>query len=484
MNLMRLLSRKLYNKYGKDITKKFNNIKINNILKTKPSHLVACLKDIMIYEFPEEFLKRYYFINESKKHIPKFVGYYHNYLQFFCKPIFRNLKLGKLLLVAGEKCAEQYYNKNYGDDNINDNNIKIEYNSSIKNIFSDTVIRSINGVCSFSDSTNSKSIDLNQSSFRFKKIYDNESESLVNILNNLNGNQNTYTNHSNNHYKKSFKIKINEETRKKIMNKVLSNKIKINQVKSPLLLENKKISNLGKKVINKKENNINISNSNKIENKNTRNTNNILYSKTELSNNNKTKNNNVFTSPFKNINNENSLPKVSIKSVKHSLDFHTSKFFNPKLKISPNQSKKCKSNTNTISIDVSDNKNKLNNQFITITNFKQNININKRNSNNYKMNSLNRLKKRSSRNSELNQLMKTTYNKFDIQQQLLNNGKHHRLMTSCNISTRNKTQNFSPNIQNQLMEQNITLCHKIERKNNRLYLKLSINKKNKKYNNF
>jgi hypothetical protein len=135
---------------------------------------------------------------------------------------------------------------------------------------------------------------------------------------------------------------------------------------------------------------------------------------------------------------------------------------------------------NTISIEVNENKNKVNNQFITIPNFKQNINIKKRNSNNYKMNSLNRLNKRSSRNSELQQLMKTTYNKFDIQQQLLNNGKQNRLMTSCNISTRNKTQNFSPSFQNQLLEQNITLCHKIERKNNRLYLKLSINKKNKK----
>ena len=480
MNLKRLLSRKLYNKYGKDITNKFNIMKINNILKTKPTHLVACLKDIMIYEFPEEFLKRYYYVNESKKHIPKFVGYYHNYLQFFCKPIFRNIKLGKLLLVAGEKCAEYYYNKNYGDDNINENNIKIQYTSSIKNIFSDTVIKSINEACSFSDSTNSKSIDLNQSSFRFKKIYDNESESLVNLLNNLNGNQNTYTNHLNNHYKKGFKIKINEETRQKIMNKVLSNKIKINQVKSPLLLDNKKIQNVEKKVINKKENNVNVSNSNKIENKNTRNTNNILYSKTELSNNIKTKNNYLFTSPVKNINYENILPKVSIKSVKHSLNFHITNIFNPKFKISPNHCKKSKSNMNTISIEVNENKNKVNNQFITIPNFKQNINIKKRNSNNYKMNSLNRLNKRSSRNSELQKLMKTTYNKFDIQQQLLNNGKQNRLMTSCNISTRNKTQNFSPSFQNQLLEQNITLCHKIERKNNRLYLKLSINKKNKK----
>jgi len=483
MNFKRLLSKKLYNKYGKDITNQFNKMKINNILKTKPTHLVACLKDIMIYEFPEEFFKRYYFINESKKHIPKFVGYYHNYLQFFCKPIFRNLKLGKLLLVAGEKCAENYYNKNYGEDIVNENNIKIEYNSSIKNIFSDTVIESINGVCSFSDSTNSKSIDLNQSSFRFKKIYDNESESLVNILNNLNGNQNKLTNNLNNHYKKSFKIKINEETRKKIMNKVLSNKIKINQIKSPLLIENKKIQNLNNKIINnKKENNINISNSLKKENQNTRNSNNLLFSKTDLSNNAKTNNNYLFTSPVKNLNYDNSLPKVSINSVKHSLNVHISNFFNPKLKISPNQSKKNK--TNTISIDVSDNKNKLNNQFMTISNFKQKINLKKRNTNIYKMNSLNRLNKRSSRNSELQKLMKTTYNKFDIQQQLLNNGKNHRLMASCNISTRNKTQNFSPNIQNPLLEQNITLCHKIERKNNRLYLKLSINKNNKKFNNF
>ena len=68
----------------------------------------------MIYDFIDEFLKRYYTKNESRDRIPKFVNYYKNYLKFFCRPIFRDLELNDIIQSYGEKCAEIYYNDNYG----------------------------------------------------------------------------------------------------------------------------------------------------------------------------------------------------------------------------------------------------------------------------------------------------------------------------------------------------------------------------------
>ena len=418
MNYTGIISRKLYLKYSKDTNNYYNIIMINNLLKIKPSHILISFRETLLYEFQEEFLKKYYTIKESKKHIPKFVEYYRNYILFFSKPIFRNLKLGKLLLLAGEKCAQNYYDRNYGDDNLNENNIKIKYTSSIKNIFSDTVIESINGVCSLSfsnNSTHSKSINLNQSSFRFKKIYDNESSSFVDLLNVLNGKENISNKFNNKiRLKKNCKIKINEETRKKIMGNILINKEKKNIIKSPLIID-KQIS-INKKIMNKRENSLNL-NSKKIENS-TRNSNLIYNYKTDISNKAKTK-----------------------------------------IKIINNKSKINKKKTNTMSLDFDNNKNKLNNKLI-IQNYNDiNYKSKKRNSTSYRINSLNRLNSNNTRNIEFQKIMTTSFNKFNNQQKLFNQNKNNKIMISCNISKRNKTY-FSPEIRHY---QNLTLNNKIKK---------------------
>ena len=63
-------------------------IKINDIIDTKNCHLVAIFKDYLISDYIDEFLRRIYHKNEIKERIPKFEGYYKNYLTFFCNIIF------------------------------------------------------------------------------------------------------------------------------------------------------------------------------------------------------------------------------------------------------------------------------------------------------------------------------------------------------------------------------------------------------------
>ena len=111
---MRKVKGVLYSKYMPVFTKKkyYNDI-TDNLICSKSCHLVSCLKESMIYDFIDEFLKRYYTKNESRDRIPKFVNYYKNYLKFFCRPIFRDLELNDIIQSYGEKCAEIYYNDNY-----------------------------------------------------------------------------------------------------------------------------------------------------------------------------------------------------------------------------------------------------------------------------------------------------------------------------------------------------------------------------------
>ena len=166
-------------------------------------------------------------------------------------------------------------------------------------------------------------------------------------------------------------------------------------------------------------------------------------------------------SPIKKLNYDNKFNKVPNSSLNHFQSNQIWNIFN---------TKRNKSNMNSEN-ECSNNKNKTN------KNLYQNLNKKKSLSN--KKTSLNRLNKFTSRNSKLQNIMMTTFNKFYIQQKLLNKGKHHRLMISCNISSRNKTKYFSLNKKKNLTNQNVTLCNKIEKKNNRLYLKLSLNNNSK-----
>ena len=72
---------------------------------------------MIISNSTDEYLRRFYKYEEISERIPKIAKYYRNYLLFFCKPIFTNLFINKLIHVYGEFKGELYYNANYGNKN-------------------------------------------------------------------------------------------------------------------------------------------------------------------------------------------------------------------------------------------------------------------------------------------------------------------------------------------------------------------------------
>ena len=108
--IMSNLSNK-YNSNNKDET--LNQMIVTALIFNKNSHIVAIFKDSMIWDYIDEFLKRFYKSKESIDRVPKFSSFYKNYLQFFCKPIFTNFTFNSIIQDYNEKRAEVYYNNNY-----------------------------------------------------------------------------------------------------------------------------------------------------------------------------------------------------------------------------------------------------------------------------------------------------------------------------------------------------------------------------------
>ena len=84
----------------------------------------------MIATSSDEYLRRFYKISEITERIPKIAKYYRNYLLFFCKPIFSNLFINKLIHVYGELKGELYYNQNYGNKNKENDKDKNDKNNN------------------------------------------------------------------------------------------------------------------------------------------------------------------------------------------------------------------------------------------------------------------------------------------------------------------------------------------------------------------
>ncbi len=120
----------------------YTKIQTDALVENRYCRIVALMRDKMISSSSDEYLRRYYKFAEITERIPKIAKYYRNYLLFFCKPIFSNLFINKLIHVYGELKGELYYNHNYGnknkdnekdDKNKNNNNNNINTSASKKN---------------------------------------------------------------------------------------------------------------------------------------------------------------------------------------------------------------------------------------------------------------------------------------------------------------------------------------------------------------
>ena len=82
----------LYSKYS-DIEEDKQFLYINQLIFDKQTHYNLIFKEIKYLNFIKEFVKRFYFMKESLNRIPKLSDYYKNYNYFFCRSIFRNIKI-------------------------------------------------------------------------------------------------------------------------------------------------------------------------------------------------------------------------------------------------------------------------------------------------------------------------------------------------------------------------------------------------------
>ena len=109
--------KKLINNYN-ILPYQYNLNQIDNFIKGKYCHSLASFKEIIIFNFSEEFLRKLYKIREIKKKLPLFYEFYKSYLQFFCYPTLSDLNLNELLGKIIEKKAKAFYNENYKEEPI------------------------------------------------------------------------------------------------------------------------------------------------------------------------------------------------------------------------------------------------------------------------------------------------------------------------------------------------------------------------------
>ena len=109
--------KKLINNYN-ILPYQYNLNQIDNFIKGKYCHSLASFKEIIIFNFSEEFLRKLYKIREIKKKLPLFYEFYKSYLQFFCYPTLSDLNLNELLGKIIEKKAKAFYNENYKEEPV------------------------------------------------------------------------------------------------------------------------------------------------------------------------------------------------------------------------------------------------------------------------------------------------------------------------------------------------------------------------------
>ncbi len=136
-----MIQKKFYKIIKKNLLEKYLRIgyyiriQTEALVENRYCRIVANLRDQIISNSPDEFLRRYYKFSEIAERIPKIAKYYRNYLLFFCKPVFTNLFINKLIHIYGELKGEIYYNANYGNKNKGDK--EKDENAKNENIIKD-----------------------------------------------------------------------------------------------------------------------------------------------------------------------------------------------------------------------------------------------------------------------------------------------------------------------------------------------------------
>ena len=198
---------------------------ITNLINCKPTHYLAVFKDYLIADYVEEFFRRIYFLNESIERIPKLFDYYKNYLQFFCKPIFKENFCNIIIKNYADFHAENFYKNNIEKNKDNNKTKELEDNNNseelIKTIFTKSIKNSIDNINE--DEYNKK---INKKDNYLKSDIKQESTILFDNISNKVSEGNTLLMMINEmkDYKKKQKINCKNINTKKKLNKNSKNK--------------------------------------------------------------------------------------------------------------------------------------------------------------------------------------------------------------------------------------------------------------------
>ena len=232
---------RLNNKYGNknNLEYQYIGLVMHNLIFNKGTHLVSVFKDYMIVDYVEEFLKRFYKINESHYKLPQFSSFYKNYLKFFCEPTIKHFFFNNLIHKRLERKAEFFYKENYknkknmeklteqdiglcedssSSDEEEENEDSSKKNIKNNNFFDDKIVKKIENNTPFNTS-----MALPESGSRLKKNdsglleSDSNEESLVKIIYGI-CKENVYNIPIANSKKNNNQTLENKKSKKKIKN--------------------------------------------------------------------------------------------------------------------------------------------------------------------------------------------------------------------------------------------------------------------------
>ena len=223
----------------------YNKKIINDIIYDEKKHIVSVLKDYIIEDGGNDFLKRFYYKHESINRLPKITGYYEKYTLF--SPIYFHMEDIVKIMLKNVKKKKKYLEmiEENEDLELNENNENLEFTHLINpsDISDNTLTFTINSFLNPQNDNNSNNLNYLVHNFvNDEKLILFEKDNIFNIDNRIRNN--------------SYEIVLNDlEISKSIFNTNIEEKIQ--KISSKNVKDNEKII---QKIINYK----NISNKAKI----------------------------------------------------------------------------------------------------------------------------------------------------------------------------------------------------------------------------
>ena len=219
----------------------YNKKIINDIIYDEKKHIVSVLKDYIIEDGGNDFLKRFYYKHESINRLPKITGYYEKYTLF--SPIYFHMEdIVKIMLKKKKKYLEMIEENE--DLELNENNENLEFTHLINpsDISDNTLTFTINSFLNPQNDNNSNNLSYLVHNFvNDEKLILFEKDNIFNIDNRIRNNSYEIVLNDLEISKSIFNINIEEK-----IQKISSKNVKDNEIITQKIINYKNISNKAK----------------------------------------------------------------------------------------------------------------------------------------------------------------------------------------------------------------------------------------------